>query len=95
MTSSTGSIEAYEIWVVSPRPIHPKNHAELLDYPKPIMTNDFSELLQSLTAADIQFIVVGGVAVALNGYVRATEDVAIIVEPSRENIEKLLGALAS
>jgi acylphosphatase len=57
------------------------------------MLNNFGELLRLLDAGGIEFIVVGGVAVALNGYVRATEDVDIIVEPSQENIERLLAVL--
>ncbi len=56
---------------------------------------DFEELLVFLTSNDIKFIVVGGVACALNGFVRATEDVDILVEASKNNILKLLEVLKS
>lgn len=54
---------------------------------------DFKDLLDSLKRRDVKFILVGGIACALNGYVRATEDVDIIVEASRENITLLLDVL--
>ena len=54
----------------------------------------FERLLADLVRADVQFLVVGGVAVAMNGVVRATEDVDILLEGSRENIERLLRVLS-
>lgn len=54
---------------------------------------DFEELLSLLSSAKIKFIVVGGVACALNGFVRATEDVDILVETSEENIKNMLDTL--
>jgi hypothetical protein len=49
--------------------------------------------LADLSAAQVDFILVGGVAVALAGYARATEDVDLLVEASPENIQRLLAAL--
>jgi hypothetical protein len=37
---------------------------------------------------------VGGVAVSLNGFVRATDDLDIIVQESPENIRRLIGCLS-
>jgi hypothetical protein len=54
---------------------------------------DFEELLLLLLSSKIKFIVVGGVACALNGFVRATDDVDILIEPSQANIKKMLGTL--
>lgn len=54
---------------------------------------DFEELLLLLLSAKIKFIVVGGVACALNGFVRATEDVDILIETSEENVKNLLDVL--
>jgi hypothetical protein len=45
---------------------------------------DFEELLLSLSKGGIKFIVVGGVACALNGFVRATEDLDILIEASEK-----------
>ena len=43
------------------------------------------ELLRVLREHDVDFLVIGGVAVAAHGYVRATKDVDIIPEPSATN----------
>jgi predicted nucleotidyltransferase len=59
------------------------------------MDTPYERLLVSLARADVNFLIVGGVAVALNGFVRTTEDVDILIERSEENVERLLGALAS
>ena len=53
------------------------------------------KLLENLGKAEVKFIVVGGLAVALNGFVRTTEDVDILVETSAANINRLLHALGS
>jgi len=57
------------------------------------MELDFAGLLEMLHKADVEFIVVGGVACALNGFVRATEDVDILVRTEPTNVEKLLECL--
>lgn len=59
------------------------------------MHTPYENLLVSLARAQVKFIVVGGVAVALNGFVRTTEDVDILIELSAENIQRLLDNLAS
>ncbi len=38
------------------------------------MESTFAKLLARLAEAEVKFLVVGGIAVALNGYVRLTED---------------------
>ncbi len=40
-------------------------------------------------------MIVGGVAVALNGFVRTTEDVDILIEASAENVTRLLDELGN
>jgi hypothetical protein len=60
-----------------------------------MMHTPYEKLLESLAQAEVRFIVAGGLAVALNGFVRTTEDVDILVERSPENIERLLAALSS
>jgi hypothetical protein len=55
--------------------------------------NAFEKLLVDLSQADVEFILVGGLAVALCGYVRATEDVDILIRAERANVERLLGCL--
>ena len=53
----------------------------------------FERLLAALTRSEVDFCVVGGLAVVLNGYVRVTEDVDILVNPERANLERMLAVL--
>lgn len=54
----------------------------------------FEKLLVELVRAGVDFAVAGGVAVSLNGFIRATDDVDIIVHESPANISRLLGYLS-
>ncbi len=47
------------------------------------------ELLERLAGAEIRFVLVGGLAVNAWGYLRATQDVDVVPDPSPENLEKL------
>jgi len=58
------------------------------------MEPTFEKLLVILAEAGVEFVVVGGVAVTLHGYVRLTEDVDILIEPSSANIQRFLDSLA-
>jgi uncharacterized nucleotidyltransferase DUF6036 len=55
-----------------------------------MMDTPYEKLLANLAHAEVKFIIVGGVAVALNGFVRTTEDVDILIESSSENVRRLL-----
>jgi len=57
------------------------------------MDTPYEKLLAKLAGAEVKFIIVGGVAVALNGFVRTTEDVDILIESSAENVTRLLNEL--
>jgi hypothetical protein len=50
------------------------------------MPETFESLLVKLSHAGVDFLVVGGVAVCLNGFVRTTHDLDLLVEASPENI---------
>jgi hypothetical protein len=52
------------------------------------------ELLRSLSEHGVDFVVIGGIAVAAHGYIRGTKDVDVIPESSRANLERLVAALA-
>jgi hypothetical protein len=54
---------------------------------------DLRGLVEELNEHDVRFIVVGGVAVAAHGYVRATADLDIVPEYQRDNLERLGHAL--
>jgi hypothetical protein len=53
----------------------------------------FAKLLVALADANVRFVVVGGVAVALNGFVRMTEDIDLLVDDEPENLQRLLATL--
>lgn len=59
------------------------------------MEPSFEKLLALLAEREVRFVVVGGIAVALQGYVRLTEDVDLLLDDSRENIGRLLKTLAT
>ena len=56
---------------------------------------DIQGLLERLAAAAVDYIVIGGVAVGFHGYVRATKDLDVVPEPSRQNLERLAALLRS
>ncbi|MDB4265506.1 hypothetical protein N9891_02010 [bacterium] len=47
-----------------------------------------------LARADVRFVVVGGIAVSLQGYVRLTEDVDILIDREEGNVLRFLNSLA-
>ena len=52
------------------------------------------ELLLALSRAGVQFVVIGGVAVGVHGFIRATEDLDIVPEPSYDNLARLARLLS-
>jgi hypothetical protein len=54
----------------------------------------FEKLLVALAGAGVDYALVGGLAVILNGYPRVTVDVDILVNDSPENLHKLLDCLS-
>jgi hypothetical protein len=51
------------------------------------------ELLLSLANARVEFIVIGGIAVGVHGFVRATKDLDIVPDPAAENLARLARVL--
>lgn len=49
----------------------------------------FDELLQRLSAADVAFVVVGGLAVSAWGVVRGTKDVDVVLAPDLDNLKRV------
>lgn len=52
-----------------------------------------AEVCAALNAAGARYLVMGGTACALHGYLRYTRDVDILIEKSRDNVERVLAAL--
>lgn len=58
-----------------------------------VLNRDFKEFIALLNVHEVQYIVVGGYAVAFHGHPRYTKDIDFWVLPNPENAEKLLAAL--
>ena len=57
--------------------------------------DDLLELLRALHRHDVEYVLVGGVAMNLHGIARSTEDVGLFVRSSESNVVRLRAALAS
>ena len=57
------------------------------------MNHDFVEMLSALSAAGARFLIVGAHALAAHGAPRATGDLDIWVQPTRQNAGRVLAAL--
>ena len=51
------------------------------------------ELLERLTAAEVRFVLVGGLAVNAWGHVRGTQDVDLLPDPELGNLDRLARVL--
>jgi hypothetical protein len=54
---------------------------------------DLRALVAALHAREVEFIVVGGVAVGAHGYLRATRDLDVVPDPEHTNLRRLAAAL--
>lgn len=66
---------------------------ETLPVPRTPEEDDIVKLCTALNDEGALYIVVGGVAVNQQGFLRATEDIDLLLEDSKENQEKVLHAL--
>jgi hypothetical protein len=56
---------------------------------------DLLRLCQALNRAGAKYLLIGGFAVILHGFVRTTKDIDLLVDPSPDNVRALKQALAS
>ncbi|HUF25939.1 MAG TPA: hypothetical protein VMM18_03060 [Gemmatimonadaceae bacterium] len=59
------------------------------------MRSRIAAVCAALNAAGARYLVAGGAACVLHGYVRATTDVDILIEPTEENAARILAALST
>ena len=57
------------------------------------LTNIFEDFIKRLNAAQAQYVIAGGFAVALYGYPRYTGDIDVWINPDPENAKKILSAI--
>jgi predicted nucleotidyltransferase len=53
----------------------------------------YEELLADLDRADVRFVVVGGLAVVIQGYARLTADVDLVIDLDTANVRRAIEAL--
>ena len=59
-----------------------------------MLGKDFSEFIASLNKRGVEYLVIGGYAVAFHGHPRYTKDIDLWVGNDQANVERLLLALA-
>jgi len=59
----------------------------------PKLAKDFSEFLKLLNSTGVEYLLIGGYAVAIHGYVRATNDLDIWIRISASNAASIVRAL--
>jgi len=57
------------------------------------LTQDFKEFLQLLDSEKIEYLLIGGYAVGLHGYVRGTKDMDVWIATDPGNLDRVLRAL--
>jgi hypothetical protein len=60
-----------------------------------LLNPDFKDILSAFIAERVEFLVVGGYAMAFHGYVRATGDIDLWIRISEENAARVWRALES
>ncbi len=60
---------------------------------RPPTKEDFLKLCKSLNKNNVEYIIIGGMAIIQHGYLRATEDIDLLVNTTTENENKLIKAL--
>ncbi len=59
----------------------------------PALASDFKEFLKLLNSNHVEYLLIGGYAVGIHGYIRATNDLDIWVNISQQNAAKIEKAL--
>ena len=59
----------------------------------PLLTDDFKEFLRLLNAHRVEYLLVGGYAVGIHGYPRATVDLDVWVHSTPQNADRVLAAI--
>ena len=63
------------------------------EYSRAPELEDLLGLCKALNAEDVRYVLIGGFAVILHGFVRATKDVDLLVDASPDNIQRLKRAM--
>lgn len=61
----------------------------------PMLNKDFKEFAELLNSIGVEYLVVGGYALAAHGHPRYTGDLDVWIRPSSSNVDKLLRVLGA
>ncbi|HYC59704.1 MAG TPA: hypothetical protein VEK79_09070 [Thermoanaerobaculia bacterium] len=64
------------------------------EYSRAPELEDLLTLCKALNAEGVRYVLIGGFAVILHGFVRATKDIDLLIDPSSENVQRLKRAMA-
>lgn len=64
------------------------------EYSRAPELEDLVTLCKALNAEGVRYVLIGGFAVILHGFVRATKDIDLLVDASPENVQRLKRAMA-
>jgi hypothetical protein len=67
----------------------------MTEYTRPATWDDVKLVARLLDGEGARWLLIGGYALAAHGFVRVSEDVDILVDPSPENTRRWIAALAS
>jgi hypothetical protein len=65
------------------------------DFTRPATWDDLRVVAGLLNAAQVRYALIGGYAIAAHGYNRFSEDLDLLVDPSRENTGRWIAALSN
>lgn len=57
------------------------------------MLQRLKDVFRSFADHDVRYVVIGGIAAVMHGVPRATFDLDVLIDPTLENVERLLAAL--
>ena len=58
-----------------------------------IMFDKFLELMKTLEEFNVEYILIGGLAINIHGFARNTEDIDLFINPTNKNINNIQKAL--
>jgi hypothetical protein len=67
----------------------------MTEYSRPATWDDLKELARLLDEHHVEYALIGGYAIAVHGMNRFSEDIDLLVNPSKENAERWIAALSS
>ena len=59
------------------------------------LQRDLREFIELLSSQGVEYVIVGGYAVAYHGHPRYTGDIDVLVRPSEDNAARVIGALVA